>query len=103
MGSVMPSNKKEGKLVEMVVPANGQPGRPMELLQNLPRPVQINRLDMDGNGSPDVLINGFGHLWGQLYWLPNGNAKNEKVLREVPGAIRSVFADWDGDGKQDIL
>jgi hypothetical protein len=57
---------------------------------------------MDGDGSPDYLVNGFGHLSGQLYWQKRGS-KERKIMRDFPGAIHSEFIDWDGDGKEDIL
>jgi hypothetical protein len=102
MGSVMPSNRKEGKLLQILVNGKTQPAKPRELLSNMPRPVQITYRDMDGDGSPDYLVNGFGHLSGQLYWQKRGS-KERKIMRDFPGAIHSEFIDWDGDGKEDIL
>jgi len=103
MGSLMPSNKKEGKLVSLQTSPNGPPGNLRDILTGLPRPVQINQMDLDGKGAQDVLIHGFGHLTGKFYWMEGGNEKNSHTLRETPGAIRSVFIDWDGDGKKDII
>lgn len=102
MGSVMPSTKKEGKLLKIKVNGTTQPAQPVEILNRLPRPVQIRQVDMDGNGSKDYLINGFGHLTGKLYWKRSANAE-EKVLRDFPGAIQTEIIDWDGDGKQDVV
>lgn len=103
LGSVMPSNKKEGKLYSMRTSATAPPAKPVELLSVLPRPVQIQRTDMDGNGVQDYLINGFGHLAGKLYWLKNGKQGNEEILKADPGAIKSVLTDWDKDGKTDVV
>lgn len=102
MGSVMPSNKKEGRLIKMTVSGNKAPAT-QELLTGLPRPVQITAADMDGNGSRDYLINGFGHLSGSLFWQRTGKGSDRNILRDFPGAIHSKIMDWDGDGKKDIL
>lgn len=102
MGSIMPSNKKEGKLFGISVPGIGNPAKPREILSNLPRPVQIRRLDMNGDGTSDYLINGFGHLAGRLYWQKTPSSAPE-VLRDYPGAIQTEITDWDGDGKKDVL
>lgn len=102
MGSVMPSNKKEGRLMRLQVNGKQAPDMPREILSGLPRPVQITVADMDGNGSGDYLVNGFGHLSGMLFWQKPGS-NERKVLRDYPGAIHSEMIDWDGDGKKDIL
>jgi hypothetical protein len=103
MGSVMPSNKKEGKLIQAIMAGDKQPSKPKELFTALPRPVQIQKADLDGNGVNDYLINGFGHLEGKLYWLKDGKSGAENMFRADPGALRSVVVDWDGDGKQDVV
>ncbi|MCC7297360.1 MAG: VCBS repeat-containing protein [Bacteroidia bacterium] len=103
MGSVMPSNKKEGKLLRLLTNGSALPSRSIEMLADLPRPVQITNLDVDGNGSNDLLVNGFGHLEGKLYWLKNGDKKSENILKGIPGGLKTMVLDWDGDGKKDIL
>ena len=99
MGSIMPSNAREGRIIELTVPDNGLPGGANTIFSDLPRPVQAQRARLEGN---DVLVNGFGHLWGQLYYYPN-NGNKPSVLKETPGAIRSMVTDWNGDGRNDVL
>lgn len=98
MGSIMPSNAKEGKLLELDVPENGLPGNSKMLFSGLPRPVQAQRVRLGGN---DILVNGFGHLWGQLFYYQNG--VQAAPIKEIPGAIRSVVMDWNGDGLNDVI
>lgn len=103
MGSIMPSNKKEGKLLKLLTSKTAQPAPAVTLLDGLPRPVQISKLDMDGNGVKDYLINGFGHLAGKLYYLNNGVPGKETILKADPGAIKTMIVDWDKDGKMDVV
>lgn len=103
IGNIFPSNAKEGVLQEMTVNGTAAPVGARTIADKLPRPIQVIRTDMNEDGSPDLLVNGFGHLAGKLYWMPQNNQKDEHVLRSMPGAIRTKILDWDGDGKKDVL
>jgi hypothetical protein len=100
MGSLLPSSKTEGQLVEINVPAKGVPSNGTVLYSNLPRPVQIQKVNLQtGN---DMLVSGFGHLKGRLYFYP-GKSSNPVLLKDAPGCIKSIVFDWNKDGKNDVL
>ncbi|MBL7811770.1 MAG: VCBS repeat-containing protein [Bacteroidetes bacterium] len=102
MGPVEPNNRKLGSMVELRMPDQGKPELANLVMENLPRPVMIQRLN--AGGKDGFLINGFGHLAGQLYWQGAGaRPAPEYSLRSKPGAIRSIITDWNQDGKQDVL
>lgn len=98
MGTIFPTNAKEGILQEFTLQG---PGR--KVADKLGRPVQSQWADLNGDGTQDILVNGFGHMTGKLFWMENGDPSREHVIRPEPGAIQSKVMDWDGDGKQDIL
>ena len=103
IGSIFPSNKREGSLQEARIDAQGNLQAGGLLLQNLGRPVMIQKADLDGNGKEDWIVNGFGHLEGEFYWLPDGDSRKKKVLRQEPGAIKTVITDFNKDGKPDLM
>jgi len=103
IGSIYPSNKKEGTVQRVSISAQGKLSAPSLLLDHLPRPAQVLRADLDGNGTEDWIVNGFGHLEGEFYWLPDGDMRKKKVLRSEPGAIKTILYDLNRDGKMDLL
>ena len=103
IGSIFPSNKREGSLQEARIDAQGNLQAGGLLLQNLGRPVMIQKADLEGNGEEDWIVNGFGHLEGEFYWLPDGDPRKKKVLRQEPGAIKTVITDFNKDGKPDLM
>lgn len=98
MGPIYPTNASEGVIEEYSLK-----GPLRKLAGNQPRPVQSQWADLNGDGNRDILVNGFGHMTGKLYWLDGGNPGKEHVIRPEPGAIHSKVTDWDKDGRQDIL
>lgn len=103
IGSIFPSNKKEGSLQEARIDAQGNLQAGGLLLQNLGRPVMIQKADLDGNGKEDWIVNGFGHLEGEFFWLPDGDQRKKKILRQEPGAIKTIITDFNKDGKPDLM
>jgi hypothetical protein len=71
--------------------------------------------DLDANGSPDLVLSGFGRGGGTLRWYPNGAAAGAAMqfsaaqaraitLREgVSGAAAVLVADLDADARPDLL
>ncbi len=101
MGSLYPSNRFTGSVLE------GRMGGGGSLLdgfypraKNLERPVQIQSIDVDGDGEAERLVCGFGHLKGSFYALKADGSRI--VLRDGPGALRAIVSDANGDGRPDV-
>jgi hypothetical protein len=103
IGSVYPSSKKNGMLQKLEINDLGYLTSPSVVLSNLPRPTQILGADIDGDGKKDWIVNGFGHLEGEFYWLSNGDASLKKVLRSEPGAMKTLIMDLTKDGRPDLI
>jgi len=75
------------------------------ILPDLKRPVYVEYGDIDQDGLEDVVVCEFGNYTGQLSWYHNkGDGQYDKhILRDAPGAIHTVLADFNKDGHLDIL
>ena len=74
-------------------------------LDNLPRPVFAQFADLNGDHKEDIIICGFGNYLGKLAWYENlgDNKYQEKVLKNLPGALKSYIRDINKDGNMDII
>jgi hypothetical protein len=105
IGIMDPNDFKTGSAEEFVMDKSGRLARQSKLFDTLTRPVQTIKADLDGDGSEDYLICGFGNKSGSFYWMKNqGNGSFEqKILRNLPGATKAYIADYNKDGLPDIL
>lgn len=68
------------------------------------RPVNIQTGDLDGDGTDDIVVCGYGNNKGDFYWLKKEGAQWKKhSIRNVPGAISARLTDFDRDGDLDII
>jgi len=103
IGSFQPSEVYRGEL--LFYPKQGDDyGEKKVLLKELPRPVQIQFADFNGDGKLDFALCMFGNLTGRFSWFENlGNDQyKEHVLSNKAGALTCVVVDFNGDGKPDI-
>jgi hypothetical protein len=87
-------------------PGDSAADAPWQLLaDSLPRPVQSLPADVDKDGLQDWIVCGFGHDIGGLYYFRQtpGGRYQRNAIWEMPGAVRAVVNDFDGDGWPDIM
>jgi hypothetical protein len=105
IGVLNPNNGKHGKGQFINVDQNGRMQQDTAaLFDNLRRPVQIARADLNNDGKEDYVVCEFGNLIGALSWMENlGNGKFARhVLRNAPGAIKAYVDDYNHDGAPDL-
>lgn len=101
MGSFSPTDAQKGVLMALPKDRNASPSL---LINQLQRPVHTAVADLDKDKKPDFVIAEFAKWTGKLaHWtLENGKFK-PTILRNKPGAIRSVITDLDQDGREDVI
>lgn len=103
MGRLLPHDSAIGKLVK--VTWNKDQPTSSVLLDSLRRPTHVTVVDLNADGRKDFLVCEYGNLIGQFGWYEI-NAKGVKKyhsLAPLPGAIRAVVRDMNGDKKPDIV
>ena len=97
IGSIAPSEKKEGLLLSLdSTQQNASFG-------GLARPVNIEKADINQDGKEDVIICQFGNHTGKISWLDGGDIRKENILVYRPGARKAEIVDLNKDGKLDIV
>ena len=99
VGKLDPSETSSGKII--LTTPNGQEPLPL----TLHRPVNNLVLDLDADGSDELVVSEFGHLTGSLSLLyrdPAGEIA-KKTLLPQPGTIRTLARDINRDGKMDLI
>ena len=97
MGIMDPNDLYKGKLSKI----NAQ-NQLTTVIDSLQRPVKLDILDMNEDGTEDFLICNFGNRMGKLAWY-DGKTHKETVLSPLPGARRTIIQDMNNDGKPDIV
>lgn len=90
------------------VPLNGRDGKPV----NVGSASAAFAADWDGDGKPDLIV---GNVLGEVWLIPNESDGKRLVFGtprrleaagkpiKVAGDAAPVVADWDGDGKPDLI
>lgn len=105
-GRLLPTDAPSGRLVKLYrLPGQAQYGALAPVLDSLHRPVHFARDDLNGDGRPDFVVSEFGRHLGRLSWFEVlGDGRYQRhVLKEQPGATRSVIHDMNGDSRPDIV
>lgn len=103
VGSFLPSEIHRAEL--LFFPRQGEGFGPRQVvLQELPRSVQAEFADFNGDGRTDFALCMFGNLTGRFSWFENlGEGRyREHVLSHETGAMYCAARDFDGDGKTDL-
>nr|WP_297788886.1 FG-GAP-like repeat-containing protein [uncultured Allomuricauda sp.] len=99
VGILGPSELEKGKLTRKI-------GKDTLSLQNsFHRPVHTLLEDLNGDGRNEIVVSEFGNESGRLSLLTENESGqyDKKVLLNLPGAIRTVARDMNGDNKTDIV
>lgn len=88
------------------IPVGGKPNnnnRP--IADHLPRPVKSLQADINKDGLQDLVICGFGHNGGSLYWYKqsSGGRFEKHIISTMPGAEFIEVNDYNHDGWPDIM
>lgn len=96
MGIMDPNDRPVGSVIRL----RGK----TELTQvdSIKRPVYFEYEDLNGDGTRDLAVCGFGNYTGHLS-VYDGRDNTEHVLSATPGARKTIIRDVNQDGKPDIL
>ena len=105
IGDLFPSDSLNGKLAVVGKPGSDFPGGGGDVLTDLPRPVDMDIVDLNGDGLVDVLLCGYGNMLGSLLWYENKDDRNfeKRVIENRPGAIKAHVRDYNQDGRPDLF
>ncbi len=99
VGKLDPSETSSGRIIK----TTSDRQEPLPL--TLHRPVNNLVIDLNGDGSDELIVSEFGHLTGALSLLYR-DAEGEiakRTLLPQPGTIRTLARDMDRDGKMDLI
>ncbi|MGF7081770.1 hypothetical protein ABIB50_004142 [Mucilaginibacter sp. UYCu711] len=87
------TNAKKGTVKEINVDKTGKVAMQERLiLDRLGRPLSTDIVDLNMDGKLDYLVTQFGKMTGRLSWFEElGDKHKEHILREKPGAIRTII------------
>ena len=101
IGDFFPSDDRFGQVfVQQTAPEGSML---LTIGNELPRAVNIETGDFNGDGKVDFALCVFGNLLGRYSWFENkGNGYEEHILFNKPGAVKSIAYDFDRDGNLDL-
>ncbi|QDT56285.1 FG-GAP repeat protein [Caulifigura coniformis] len=110
LGSIWPEDGVIGRviLLKNVTEAAGKGTPRFEkrvVLDDVRRVSDVQAGDLNGDGRIDLVVAAFGYDRGEVLWLENmGDLKfRDHSLHSAPGAIHVPLADFNRDGRTDIV
>ncbi|HRQ49545.1 MAG TPA: VCBS repeat-containing protein, partial [Agriterribacter sp.] len=101
IGSFAPSDRPLGRLLSFdtsfITPL------PEINIDQLYRPVQFARADLNRDGKEDVVICHFGNNAGKLAWYDDFRVSKESIVKNLPGVRKVEIKDFNGDGRPDMM
>ncbi|MGB3150247.1 MAG: VCBS repeat-containing protein, partial [Maribacter sp.] len=101
IGKLTPSNQKLGRIIKLK--KNNTPSKVTTPFSELLRPVGFESSDLNLDGKKDLILCSFGHTVGKLSWFDDYDLSKEHVLSTLPGTRKVEVADFNKDGKPDIM
>ena len=103
VGSFLPSEIHRAELLFFPRAGESFGGRQV-ILKELPRSVQAEFADFNGDGRTDFALCMFGNLTGRFSWFENlgEDRYREHVLSQETGAMYCAARDFNQDGKTDL-
>jgi hypothetical protein len=104
IGNFVPSDEKTGQLIKIDKKNNQK-----IVIDSLERPVHFTMEDFNGDGKREYLISCFGSTSGKInsgklsMFVMEEDGYEEKIIKELPGAIKSIVGDFNNDQKPDIM
>jgi hypothetical protein len=93
-----------GKIYGATLTAN--PLAATEIAGDMPRPVQTLSIDVDKDGTNELIVLGQGFTKGGIYLFKmgaDGKALKQYTITERPGAVQAVSQDFNNDGYPDLM
>lgn len=99
IGYLNPSELSSGSIIRI------RDGVKKEFYQVLHRPVHSLLEDMNGDGTPELIVSEFGHFTGSLslFEFEQKDELKKRLLNTEPGNTRSIALDLNADNKKDLL
>jgi hypothetical protein len=103
IGVFTPNNLKTGSIQSILRDDKGIEDSVM--YKQLMRPVNISISDLNNDSLQDFVVCEFGYLKGALSWLQHNedDSYTRRIIKNVPGAIKSITGDFNKDGIPDIM
>jgi hypothetical protein len=101
VGNLFPSDQANGKLLSI----DKKTDAITYVIDSLKRPVYFNIADINHDQNDELILCSFGNYTGALsiYEDDKKNHLHRMTLTTSPGARKTLVADWDKDGKEDII
>ena len=104
IGIMNPNDLQTGTVDSFHINKTGKLIFQQRLFDSFPRPVQTLSIDIDYTHKNDFLVAGFGNKEGGLFLMKSegDGGFSKKMIRALPGAIKTYIEDINNDGLPDI-
>jgi hypothetical protein len=104
IGRIDPVDFASGRIFNANLSAN--PLAITQVADDMPRPVQTLSVDVDKDGTNEVIVLGQGFTKGGVYLFKlgvDGKALKQYTITDRPGAVQAVSQDFNNDGYPDLM